>query len=145
MHDGEIDVTDIVRGFVVLDEAASRVIGLDHEIVAGLDPRHNGNVWVPAIVNHVVLVGRLRQINFDERLWLSRQRTACREHLIHDSTPLGLTSQTARKRAIAASSICPRVSACTMRPPSMTRTRSAMSSTKLSTCSQTTMQRLRML
>ena len=52
---------------------------------------------------------------------------------------------TARKRAIAASSTWSRVSVCTIRPPSMTRIRSAISRTKLSTCSQTTMQMLRML
>src|SRR5262245_8112782 len=41
MNDGQIDVADIVRGFVVLDEAAGPVIGLDHEVVAGLHPGHD--------------------------------------------------------------------------------------------------------
>ena len=34
----EIDVAHVVGGFVVLDEAAGPVVGLDHEVVAGLDP-----------------------------------------------------------------------------------------------------------
>ena len=70
VHDGEIDVAHVVRGFVVLDEAAGPVVGLDHEVVAGLDPGDNRDVGMPAVVDHVVLVGRLRQIDFDQRLRL---------------------------------------------------------------------------
>ena len=105
MHNGQIDVADIVGGFVVLDEAPGPVIGLDHEVVAGLDPGHDRDVRVPAVVDHVVLVGRLAEIDLDQRLRLPRQRTASRHYLIHRLySPLKLTRHTARNRAIAASS-----------------------------------------
>ena len=88
MHNGQIDVADIVGGFVVLDETAGPVIGLDHEILAGFDPGHDRDVRVPAVVDHVVLVGRLAEIDLDQRLRLPCQRAASRHHLIHSFTPL---------------------------------------------------------
>ena len=56
VHDREIDIAHVVRGFVVLDEAAGPVVGLDHEFVPRLDPGNDGNVGMPSIVDHVVLV-----------------------------------------------------------------------------------------
>ena len=69
MHDRQIDVAHVIGGIVVLDEAAGPVVGLDDEVVARLDPRHDRNVRMPAIVDHVVLVGRLRKIDLDQCLW----------------------------------------------------------------------------
>jgi hypothetical protein len=89
VHDGEIDVAHVIGRFVVVDEAAGPIVGLDDEIVARLDPRHNGNVRVPAIVDHVVLVRRFRQIDFDQGLRLRRaaslpgELTGLRQHLGH--------------------------------------------------------------
>ena len=143
VHDGEIDIAHVVRRLVVLDEAAGPVVGLDDEIVAGLHPRDDRNVGVPAVVDHVVLVGRFREVDLDQRLRLAGSRVLSIVWCMV-SLRLGRKAvQTARKRAIAASSTCSRVSVCTIRPSSITRMRSAMSRTKLSTCSQTTMQRLR--
>ena len=59
VHDRQIDIAHVVGGVVVLDEAAGPVIGLDDEIVAGLDPGDDRHVGMPAIVDHVVLVRRL--------------------------------------------------------------------------------------
>ena len=64
----QVDVAHVVGGVVVLDVAAGPVLGLDEEIVAGLDPGHDRNVRMPAVVDHVVLVGRLRQVDLDECL-----------------------------------------------------------------------------
>ena len=69
VHDRQIDVAHVVGGIVVLDEAAGPVIGLDDEIVARLDPGHHRDVGMPAVVDHVVFVGRLRQIDLDQCLW----------------------------------------------------------------------------
>ena len=82
VHDREIDIAHVVRGFVVLDEAAGPVVGLDHEFVPRLDPGNDGNVGMPSIVDHVVLVRRLRQIDFDKGLWLCCQ-CAFGHDLIH--------------------------------------------------------------
>jgi hypothetical protein len=70
MHDGEVDITDVIGGLVVLDEAAGPIIGLDDEVIARLDPRHDRDIRMPAIVDHVVLVGRFRQIDLDQGLGL---------------------------------------------------------------------------
>src|SRR3954464_8460545 len=48
MHNRQIDVAHIVGRVVVLDEAAGPVDGLDDEVVARLDPRHDRNIRVPA-------------------------------------------------------------------------------------------------
>ncbi len=69
MHDRQVDVADVVGGIVVLDKAAGPVIGLDDEVVAGIDPRHHRNVGVPAIMDHVVFVGRTGEIDLDQCLW----------------------------------------------------------------------------
>ena len=79
VHDRQIDVAHVVGRLVVLDEAAGPVVGLDDEIVAGLDPGHHRDVGMPAVVDHVVLVGRLRQIDLDQRL---RPRAGSCTHLI---------------------------------------------------------------
>ena len=69
VHDRKIDVSHVIGRIVVLDEAAGPVVGLDDEIVARLDPRHHRNVRMPAIVDHVVVVGRLGKIDFNQCLW----------------------------------------------------------------------------
>ncbi len=69
VHDRQIDVAHVIGGIVVLDEAAGPVIGLDDEIVARIDPRNHRDVGMPAIVDHVVVVGRLRKIDLDQCLW----------------------------------------------------------------------------
>ena len=69
VHDGQIDVANVVGGFVVLDEAAGPVVGLDDEVVARLDPGHDRNVRMPAVVDHVVLVGRLATDRFRPASW----------------------------------------------------------------------------
>ena len=57
VNDAEIDIADIVGGIVVLDEAAGPVIGLHHEIFAGLHPLDDRDIRMPAVVNELVLVG----------------------------------------------------------------------------------------
>ena len=69
VHDRQIDVAHVIGGIVVLDEAAGPVIGLDDEIVARVDPRNHRDVGMPPIVDHVVVVGRLRKIDLDQCLW----------------------------------------------------------------------------
>ncbi len=69
VHDRQIDVAHIVRGIVVLDEAAGPVIGLDDEIVTGVDPGDDRHIGMPAVVDHVVVVRRLRQIDLDQCIW----------------------------------------------------------------------------
>ncbi len=75
VHDRQIDIAHVVGGIVVLDEAAGPVVGLDDEIVARIDPRHHRNVGMPAIVDHIVFVGRLREIDLDQCLW--HQKLPC--------------------------------------------------------------------
>ena len=60
VHDRQIDVAHVVGGIVVLDEAAGPVDGLDDEVVARIDPFHDRNVGMPAVVDLVVFIGRLR-------------------------------------------------------------------------------------
>ena len=69
VHDRQVDVAHVVGGIIVLDEAAGPVVGLDDEIVAGLDPGHDRNVRMPAVVDHVVVVGRFAEIDLDQCLW----------------------------------------------------------------------------
>src|SRR6202022_2635204 len=128
MHNRQIDVAHVIGGIVVLDEAAGPVDGLDDEILAGLDPRHDRDVGVPAVVNHVVVVGRLRKIDLDQCIW-------------HWMLPFLLrlvTVQTDRYFETCAASTESRLSSRTISPFSITSTRSAMSSAKLKTCSETT-------
>ena len=68
VHDRQVDVAHVVGGIVVLDEAAGPVVGLDDEVVAGLHGRDHRDVRVPAVVHHVVVVGRLREIDLDQSL-----------------------------------------------------------------------------
>jgi hypothetical protein len=75
MHDRQVDVAHVVGGVVVLDEAAGPVIGLDNEVITRIDPRHHRDVGVPAIVDHIVVVGRLREIDLDQCLW--HQKLPC--------------------------------------------------------------------
>ena len=42
-----------------------RITGLDDEIVTGLDHRYHRDVRMPAIVNHVGFIRRLRQVDLD--------------------------------------------------------------------------------
>jgi hypothetical protein len=69
VHDRQVDVAHVVRRIVVLDEAAGPVDGLDDEVVARVDPFHDRNVGMPAVVDLVVFVGRLREIDLDQRIW----------------------------------------------------------------------------
>jgi hypothetical protein len=68
MHDRQVDVAHVVGGIIVLDEAPGPVIGLYDEIVARIDPGHDRNIGMPAVVNHVVVVSRLGKINLDQGL-----------------------------------------------------------------------------
>ncbi|MGY2931655.1 hypothetical protein ACVWZV_001333 [Bradyrhizobium sp. GM5.1] len=69
VHDRQIDVAHVVGGIVVLDETAGPVISLDDEVVAGIDPGHDRNVGVPAVMHHVIFIGRLGEIDLDQCLW----------------------------------------------------------------------------
>lgn len=69
VHDRQVDVAHVVGGVVVLDEAAGPVIGLDDEVVAGIDPGNDRDVGVPAVVHHVIFVSRLGEIDLDQCLW----------------------------------------------------------------------------
>ena len=69
VHDRQIDVAHVVGGIVVLDEAAGPVIGLDDEIVAGIDPGHDRDIRMPAVVDHVVVIDRCGEVDLDQRLW----------------------------------------------------------------------------
>ena len=61
----EINIAHVVGAVVVLDLAAGPVIALNDEIVARLDGGHQRNIRVPAVVDFVVLIGRLVQIDLD--------------------------------------------------------------------------------
>jgi len=69
MHDRQIDIAHVIGGIVVLNEAAGPVVGLDDEVVAGIDPRDHRNFRMPAVMYHVVVVGRLRKIDLDQCIW----------------------------------------------------------------------------
>jgi len=62
----QVDVAHVVGAVVVLDEAAGPVVGLQHEVVAGIDPAGHGDVGVPAVVHHFVGRGGLAQVDLDE-------------------------------------------------------------------------------
>ena len=64
----QVDVADVVGGFVVLDEAPGPVIGLHDEVFARLHPFDDRNVRMPPVVDHLVLVWRIRKINLHNRL-----------------------------------------------------------------------------
>src|SRR5882672_3033661 len=131
VHDRQVDVAHVVGGIVVLDEAAGPVIGLDDEVVARAYPGNHRNVGMPPIVDLVVIVGRLGQIDLDQ----------C---IRHQQLPwFYKLSYTDKNFEICAASTLSRGSSRTISPFSMTSTRSAMSSAKLSTCSDTTMERPR--
>ncbi len=66
MHDAQVDVAHVGSRVVVLDEAAGPVIAFDDEVLTRLDRGHHWNVRMPAVVDHVVFVSRLRQVNLDE-------------------------------------------------------------------------------
>jgi hypothetical protein len=66
VHGGEVDVAHVVGGVVVLDEAAGPVVGLEHEVVAGLDPAGHRDVGVPAVVHLLVRRRGLGEIDLDE-------------------------------------------------------------------------------
>ncbi len=69
VHDRQIDVAHVIGRIVVLDEAAGPVVGLDDEIIARIDPLHHRDLWMPAIVDLVVVVGRLVEIDLDQCIW----------------------------------------------------------------------------
>ena len=81
VDDRQVDVAHVVSAVVVLDEAASPVIGLDDEVVARIDPRDHGNVRMPPIVNHVVVVGRLREVDLDQCIRHSMLPLVYRSHV----------------------------------------------------------------
>ena len=64
---GQVDDVDVLCAVVVLDLAARPIDALDSELRAGLHPRDDGDVRMPAVVNDVVLGGCRGQINLDER------------------------------------------------------------------------------
>ncbi len=69
VHDGKIDIAHVIGGVVVLDEAAGPIIGLDNEIIAGIHPGHHWHIRMPAVMHHVIVVGRLGEIDLDQCLW----------------------------------------------------------------------------
>src|SRR5258705_2863651 len=69
MHDGEIDVAQVVGRFVVLDEAAGPVIGLHDEVISRLHPCDDRDVGMPAVVDRLVLIRGLRKVDFYQCLW----------------------------------------------------------------------------
>ena len=66
MHDAQVDIANIGGRIVILDEAAGPVIAFDDKVLTRLDRGDHWNVRMPAIVNHVVVVGGLRQVDLDE-------------------------------------------------------------------------------
>ncbi|EAY64674.1 conserved hypothetical protein [Burkholderia cenocepacia PC184] len=144
VHDRQVDVAHVVGAVVVLDEAAGPVVGFEDEIVAGLDPAGHRNVGVPAIVHLFVFVGRLVQIDLDESLGHDVRSLGSRiDRRRGARTPRrAQTDRYSRMRSVSPAS---RVLWCTKRPPSITNRRSATSSAKLSTCSDTTMAILRLV
>ncbi|MNT12322.1 hypothetical protein D3C72_1472450 [compost metagenome] len=66
VDDGEVDVTHIVGRVVVLDETAGPVVGLQDEVLAGLDPAGHRDIRMPAVVDVGVLVRRFGQIDLDQ-------------------------------------------------------------------------------
>jgi hypothetical protein len=66
MHRRQVDVADVVGAVVVLDEPAGPVVGLEDEVVAGLDPASHRHVRMPAVVDVLVLVRRLLEIDLDQ-------------------------------------------------------------------------------
>jgi hypothetical protein len=66
VHRREVDVAHVVGAVVVLDKAAGPVEGLEDEVVAGVDPAGHRDVRVPAVVDVLVLDGRLRQVDLDQ-------------------------------------------------------------------------------
>jgi hypothetical protein len=66
VDDGEVDVTNIVGGVVVLNEAAGPIVGLNDEVLAGFHPCNHGDVRVPAVVDHVIFVRALGEVDFDD-------------------------------------------------------------------------------
>ena len=98
VHDRQVDVAHVVGRIVVLDEAAGPVVGLDDEVVARIDPRHDRNVRMPAIVDHVVVVGRLREIDLDQCLW--HQKLPCLQaKLQFRQTRISRSARRRRRRA----------------------------------------------
>src|SRR5579871_1285319 len=130
VHDRQIDIAHVVGRIVVLDEPACPVVGLDDEVVARIDPRHDRHIWMPAVVDHLIFIRRLGKINLDQCLY-------------HFNAPLFFEPckiQTDKYLEIRAASTLSRGSSRTISPFSMTSTRSAMSSAKLRTCSETTIE-----
>jgi hypothetical protein len=68
VHDGKIDVADIVGGFIVLDESAGPIVGLHDEVFARLDPLDDRNVRMPPVMDQLVFVGRFLKVNLHDRL-----------------------------------------------------------------------------
>ena len=65
----KVDVAHVVGGIVVLDEAAGPVVGLDDEVVAWVYPFDHRNVRMPAVVDLIVFISRLRQVDLDQCIW----------------------------------------------------------------------------
>ena len=138
VHLGEIDIAHVVGVVVVLDLAAGPVEALDAELIAGLDPGDHRDVRMPAVVDHVVLVGRLRRSTlisvFDA--WRGSCPLSGAWFLVRWTSDRSDRQEAGDRRLRRHAA---RLSSWTIRPRSMTKMRSAMSSAKLSTCSQTTM------
>ena len=68
MHLGEVHVAHVLGVVVVMDLAAGPVVAFNDEVVAGLHHRRHGNVGMPAVVHHIVVVGRSVEIDFNDGL-----------------------------------------------------------------------------
>ncbi|CEG51238.1 hypothetical protein PXNS11_150204 [Stutzerimonas xanthomarina] len=66
MHGGQVDVAHVGCIVVVLDCASGPVVGLENEVVTRLDPAGHRNVRMPAVVDLLVLGGRLIQVDLDQ-------------------------------------------------------------------------------
>src|SRR5690606_26675873 len=124
----KIHVSHILGAVIVPDLAAGPVVAFEDEIIAGLDLHGHRDIRVPAVVHAVVVVRGFVQVDLDQ----------C---FRHESSPSALKEKghTDRKPAMTCSSMAVRSASCTSAPFSITSTRSATSSTKLSTCSETMM------
>ena len=78
--------------FVVLDEAAGPVVGLDDEVIARLDPLDDRNVRMPPVVDHVVLVGGFRKVDLHNRLGHCRLLARTLVDFTHPTPARGIDS-----------------------------------------------------
>ncbi len=67
MHGGQVHITHIAGVVVVLDRTGGPVVGLQDEVIAGLDPTGHRDIRVPAVMDIFVFGDRLVEVDFDQR------------------------------------------------------------------------------